>query len=155
MRNSAIVFTGVAVAFGVFSAIAPSAAVPIAVPRSSCINWVPTISVQLGVSSLATKDPVDVPDLVPHPDKDKCPCKGTGVITHGDGHTTECPYHGADAPAAHKCKCDSPGYYCACEEKHGKCSCPALLTRAQQKKAYMQAMKNSSWLSRLFLGLRG
>lgn len=38
----------------------------------------------------------DVPDEVidgPHPDVSKCACKGTGVITHGDGHTTPCPYH--------------------------------------------------------------
>lgn len=36
-----------------------------------------------------------VPDDVkpPNPDADKCPCKGTGVITHGDGHKTECPFH--------------------------------------------------------------
>ena len=29
----------------------------------------------------------------PHPDVNKCICKGTGIITHGDGHTTDCPYH--------------------------------------------------------------
>jgi len=29
----------------------------------------------------------------PDPDPDKCPCKGTGEIKHGDGHTTECPFH--------------------------------------------------------------
>jgi len=36
-----------------------------------------------------------VPDDIkpPDPDADKCPCKGTGVITHGDGHKTECPFH--------------------------------------------------------------
>lgn len=30
------------------------------------------------------------------PDKDpaKCVCKGTGKIIHGDGHITDCPYHG-------------------------------------------------------------
>lgn len=29
----------------------------------------------------------------PKPDDDQCcaECKGTGVITHGDGHTTPCP----------------------------------------------------------------
>jgi len=154
MRNSAIVFTGIAVSFCVFSVIPPSAAVSIDVPPSSCINWVPTSSVQLAVASLEEKH-VPGPDVVPHPDKDKCPCKGTGVIVHGDGHKTECPYHGKDV-VEHKCKCDVPGYYCACEEEYGKCSCPALLTRAQQKKAYLQAIKNeTSWWSRLFLGLRG
>lgn len=37
-----------------------------------------------------------IPDIVgPHEDPDKCVCKGTGVITHGDGHKTSCPYHGS------------------------------------------------------------
>jgi len=38
-------------------------------------------------------------DLV-RPDEDpaKCPCKGTGVITHGDGHTTPCPFHSKELP---------------------------------------------------------
>ena len=36
-------------------------------------------------------------DLKPHPDPAKCPCKGTGRITHGDGHSTPCPYHGNKA----------------------------------------------------------
>ena len=31
----------------------------------------------------------------PNPDPKKCPCRGTGKIVHGDGHTTECPFHGA------------------------------------------------------------
>ena len=36
------------------------------------------------------------PDIVgPNEDPDKCVCKGTGVIRHGDGHTTACPYHGS------------------------------------------------------------
>ena len=36
------------------------------------------------------------PDIVgPDEDPDKCVCKGTGVIRHGDGHTTPCPYHGS------------------------------------------------------------
>ena len=37
-------------------------------------------------------DPEPEP-LGPHPDASKCICKGTGIITHGDGHTTDCPYH--------------------------------------------------------------
>ena len=32
-------------------------------------------------------------DLKPDPDKNKCACKGTGKIIHGDGHTTPCPFH--------------------------------------------------------------
>lgn len=35
------------------------------------------------------------PDIVgPHPDPNKCICKGSGFIVHGDGHRTICPYHG-------------------------------------------------------------
>ena len=30
----------------------------------------------------------------PHPDPNKCICGGSGVIVHGDGHKTVCPYHG-------------------------------------------------------------
>lgn len=38
---------------------------------------------------------VDIPDVIgPDPDPKKCPCKGTGIITQGDGHKTKCPYHG-------------------------------------------------------------
>lgn len=35
------------------------------------------------------------PDVVIGPDEDpaKCVCKGTGVIVHGDGHKTPCPFH--------------------------------------------------------------
>ena len=33
----------------------------------------------------------------PNPDVDKCICKGTGIITHGDGHKTDCPYHAKKA----------------------------------------------------------
>jgi len=61
-------------------------------------DWTPLCAVQLMVASFteAEVDPDVAPDLVPNPDAAKCPCKGTGVITHGDGHTTECPYHGAE-----------------------------------------------------------
>lgn len=38
---------------------------------------------------------VDNDDIVrPDPDASKCPCKGTGIIKHGDDHVTQCPYHG-------------------------------------------------------------
>ena len=35
------------------------------------------------------------PDKIVRPDPDplKCPCKGTGLIKHGDNHVTKCPYH--------------------------------------------------------------
>jgi len=32
-------------------------------------------------------------ELIPNEDPAKCPCKGTGVIVHGDGHDTPCPFH--------------------------------------------------------------
>lgn len=33
-------------------------------------------------------------DIVgPHPDPQKCICKGTGIIVHGDDHETLCPFH--------------------------------------------------------------
>lgn len=32
--------------------------------------------------------------IAPHPDAQKCPCKGSGLIKHGDDHVTPCPYHG-------------------------------------------------------------
>ena len=38
-------------------------------------------------------DPDDTPSG-PDPDPKKCICGGTGKITHGDGHQTDCPYHG-------------------------------------------------------------
>ena len=61
-------------------------------------DWTPLISVQMMSATLSAKEDVkpDIPDLVPHEDPEKCPCKGTGVIVHGDGHETECPFHGAD-----------------------------------------------------------
>lgn len=93
-------------------------------------DWTPLCSVQLMVASFteAKVDPDVVPDLVPDPDPAKCPCKGTGIITHGDGHTTECPYHGADTKPnkpdePHKCSCDTSKTYCNCKKAYDKCSC--------------------------------
>ncbi len=40
--------------------------------------------------------PVAPEDLKPDPDADKCACKGTGKIVHGDGHSTPCPYHAVE-----------------------------------------------------------
>ena len=40
--------------------------------------------------------PVDPDNLKPDPDADKCACKGTGKIVHGDGHSTPCPYHAVE-----------------------------------------------------------
>ena len=77
-------------------------------------------------------NPDDTP-VGPHPDVNKCACRGTGVITHGDGHTTDCPYHGKDVipepepepePKKANCrKCESRKTYCNCINAYGKCSC--------------------------------
>jgi hypothetical protein len=88
-------------------------------------DWTPTISVSLGVATLANEATPDVvPDNSPepHPDVDKCACKGTGVLTHGDGHTTPCPYH-AKSVARKPCKCDTKNTYCNCKNKYGVCHC--------------------------------
>ena len=49
-------------------------------------------------------DPTPEPDDGTHPDPQKCICKGTGWIVQGDGHKTECFYHGpnADQGPGHK-----------------------------------------------------
>ncbi len=75
----------------------------------------------------------DIPDdepLGPHPDVKKCVCKGTGKIKHGDGHETDCPYHGKDSKpepndsdSITSCKCVTRTTYCNCVEAYGKCSC--------------------------------
>lgn len=46
-----------------------------------------------------TPKPDDTP-LGPHPDPDKCICKGTGKIRQGDGHVTPCPYHSGQEPVS-------------------------------------------------------
>ena len=40
---------------------------------------------------LETKDSPPSPNPTPDHTPDKCECKGTGFITHGDGHKTQCP----------------------------------------------------------------
>lgn len=44
--------------------------------------------------------PVIVDDT--NPDPAKCVCKGTGIIVHGDGHKTVCPYHGKSSSTQSK-----------------------------------------------------
>jgi thiol-disulfide isomerase/thioredoxin len=70
----------------------------------------------------------------PHEDLDKCVCKGTGTITHGDGHQTPCPFHGGTddndntptpnpRPNTVSCKCDTGSTYCNCVAAYGECRC--------------------------------
>jgi hypothetical protein len=129
MKKLAIILTGISLVFVVILA-AGSVAGSGAPSASSKGSWIPVIAVQLAVASLEEKDVVPSDDLKPHPDVDKCPCKGTGVIKHGDGHETPCPYHGADGRQKRiwGCQCDKPGYYCACAEKYEKCSCTKSTT---------------------------
>ena len=42
---------------------------------------------------LNTPNPKPDEILGPNPDVNKCACKGTGVIIHGDKHETPCPFH--------------------------------------------------------------
>jgi hypothetical protein len=48
-------------------------------------------------TSVLGVEPSPEPDapLRPDPDPEKCICKGTGKIVQGDGHVSECPYHGS------------------------------------------------------------
>ena len=71
------------------------------------------------------REPDDI-SPAPHPDINKCACKGTGYIWHGDGHQTKCPYHSEpndDDNDKHKCACDTKKTYCNCKKAYGKCSC--------------------------------
>lgn len=40
--------------------------------------------------------PPDDEPIRPNLDPDKCPCRGTGNIVHGDGHVTKCPFHSTE-----------------------------------------------------------
>jgi hypothetical protein len=59
----------------------------------------------------------------PNEDPAKCVCKGTGIITHGDGHTTPCPFHAKkqENPPLVKIK----DFTCQCETECGcnPCKC--------------------------------
>jgi len=126
-------------------------------------DWSPVISTQLmAVSFVEEEVKPDIPDLVPNEDPAKCPCKGTGKITHGDGHQTDCPFHGdgvsmltpvfpsiADE-VPHKCKCDTAETYCNCIEVHGKCSCAARDPSTESQDSDKSPRRNRR--SRLFKG---
>ena len=61
-------------------------------------NYRPKISVDIAKVLISdgvdnTPKPTPQPEG-PHPDVDKCICKGTGIIVQGDGHESKCPYHG-------------------------------------------------------------
>lgn len=59
-------------------------------------QWKKEIALSFDEAEIKVLNITPVPDIVgPNEDPDKCVCKGTGVITHGDGHKTSCPYHGS------------------------------------------------------------
>lgn len=94
-----------------------------------------TIKAFQGAENDVFKKPIVPEPDGPHPDVEKCVCKGTGKITHGDGHTSPCPYHGSKQSSSTErkldciCKCvvrDENGKLvtvCGCIKKYGKCSC--------------------------------
>lgn len=71
--------------------------------------------------------PVTPDGPIPNEDPAKCPCKGRGVIVHGDGHETPCPFHSSefgsieDLPKLVKIKTST----CQCETQCGceVCTC--------------------------------
>jgi hypothetical protein len=76
-------------------------------------------------------------DIVrPDPDVKKCPCKGTGIIIHGDGHKTPCEFHGKssqdnecpDGSCNIKKSSIKSTPMCQCETKCGckVCRCPKM-----------------------------
>ena len=82
------------------------------------------------IAFIVNEEEADAIEPQPHPDANKCACKGTGLITHGDGHQTKCPYHEEpddgddnDNDKKHKCKCDTRRTYCNCVKAHGRCDC--------------------------------
>ena len=64
------------------------------------------------------------------PDDETELCDGSGWITHGDGHKTECPGCSAcqDKPKpkpdiTKTCKCNTRSTYCNCVKTYGRCRC--------------------------------
>lgn len=58
--------------------------------------WKKEVSNSFDEAEIKVYNITPTPDIVgPDEDPAKCICKGTGVITHGDGHKTSCPYHGS------------------------------------------------------------
>ena len=95
-------------------------------------NKPPSFDVELNegyIAFIANESEQKVPTPQPNPDPLKCPCKGTGDITHGDGHITPCPYHqksnneGEAAKEPIKCPCDTETTYCDCVDAYGECKC--------------------------------
>tara|TARA_Y100000296_G_C5179860_1_gene263101 strand:- start:21855 stop:22580 length:726 start_codon:yes stop_codon:yes gene_type:complete len=91
-------------------------------------------------------EPDDQPPK-PDPDANKCACKGTGNITHGDGHVTPCPYHKPDIDNKTEkctgCSCDTPETYCNCINANGQCTC----TQTRSKNSDARRNKQILWFT--------
>jgi hypothetical protein len=121
-------------------------------------SWIPTISVSLGMATGGIDD--FPPDPAARHPRDECPYDNW--ITHGDGHKTRCPYcdppwdgptppEPEPEPKETRCQCERPGYYCACEEKYGKCQCPRISGEKKETTSLQQpAGRKPSLLDVLF-----
>ena len=111
------------VAMGVL-AIALTGAMYIPVSSTPTTNYRPYISTTLAKIILQADN--TVPDDV-NPDEKEL-CDGSGWITHGDGHKTECPGCKAcknKVRPEKTCKCNTKSTYCDCVNQYGKCNCEA------------------------------
>lgn len=64
------------------------------------VNFRPEISTQMTKVILTN---ADNPIVVPIPNNNDCPCdKRTGIITHGDGHTSRCPCENGECGCSNK-----------------------------------------------------
>lgn len=98
---------------------------------SADTNYRPYISTNLAKAIMTDKEEVI---------QEKC--DGSGWITHGDGHKTECPGCSAcqgnnpkpdpepEKPeVTYRCKCDSGKTYCNCVAAYGKCGCKKTIVK--------------------------
>lgn len=116
-------------------------------------NYRPYISTNLAKVIMADKEEVI---------EEKC--DGSGWITHGDGHKTECPGCSAcqgnepkpepEAPeVTHRCKCDSGNRYCNCVATYGKCGCKKTIVkkkRSQGRGSSETADTDAGFFQRVF-----
>lgn len=57
-------------------------------------EWKSQVKKAFNEAELKVFNKTPVPDIIgPNEDATKCICKGTGIIIHGDGHKTQCPFH--------------------------------------------------------------
>ena len=156
MNKTPLIVFSAFLCLGLVSMSLPTGSGPVATTFGSpaeATSWVPTIAVSLGVTTGGIDD--FPPDPAARHSRDECPYDNW--ITHGDGHKTRCPYCDPpwDQPAPSpdpdppetRCQCEQPGYYCACEEEHGKCQCPRI---PAEKKSVTSSQQQTSRRPGLF-----